>query len=297
MKLVPLNDGIYARIITEQEVNTMRRVKLLFCIPVVCCISFLGCGMFIESALDRAAGAAGEKVGQRVGETVGTAMAGYAEASLRGLSPALMQMYVSSIFSGFFYSGGYYFDYHDYEPGQWTRWEATGMDEGDKFQKAFLKREDDGREWWQVTASSVREGETEEVILEALFSASDEAGTRKMLRLRSLFPGDKEPAEVPVQEDTAAWYHDPVKITQESLEAATKGIESVTTPAGTFTARHVVYRDIRGIAEWWLSDKVPGGLVKYQVTASEDEAGGEREQSTAKLIAFGSGAKSRLQSF
>jgi hypothetical protein len=275
----------------------MRNIKLLFCISVACCIFFSGCGMFIESALDKAASTAGEKVGQRVGDTVGTAMAGYAEASLRGLSPALTQMYVSSIFSAFFYHGGYHLGYHEYEPGEWSRWEATGMDEGDRFQKAFLKREDDGREWWQISASSVREGETEEVILEALFSAPDEAGLRKLLRLRSLFPGDEEPAEIPVQEDTAAWYHDPIKLTQESLEAATKGTETVTTSAGAFTARHVVYRDIRGTAEWWLSDKVPGGVVKYQVTATENEEQGEKEQYRAELIAFGSDAKSRLQSF
>ena len=236
-------------------------------------------------------------MGQRVGDSVGTAMAGYAEASLRGLSPALMQLYVSSVFNAFFYSGGYYFDYHDYEPGEWSRWKTTGMDEGDEFEKAFLKEEDDGKEWWQVVVSSVREGETEVVTLEALFSAPDEAGLRMLLRLRSLFPGDEEPAEIPVQEDTAAWYHDPVKLTQESLEAATKGFENITTPAGDFNARHVVYRDVRGIAEWWLSDKVPGGLVKYMVTESGVEEEEEKGQYTAEIVAFGSDAKTQLQSF
>jgi len=273
----------------------MSKIRFFLCIPIACCIIFSGCGMFIESALDKAAGTAGEKVGQRVGSTIGTAMAGYADASLRGLSPALMQMYVSSIFSAFYYSGGYYFDYNDYKPGEWTRWNATGMEEGSKFEKAFLKKEEGGKEWWQIIASSVREGKPEEVILEALFSAPDESGARKLLRLRSLFPGDKEPAEVPVQENTAAWYHDPVKLTQESVEAATKGIETITTPAGTFSASHVVYRDVRGVVDWWLSDKVPGGLVKYKVTATEAE--GKEEQYTAEIIEIGSDAESRLQSF
>ncbi len=272
----------------------MIRIKIFLCITLASFVLLSGCAMFIESALDSAAGVAGQKVGERVGETVGTAMAGYAEASLRGLSPALMQMYVSSIFSAFFYSGGYHFEYHDYEPGQWSKWQASGMDEGEKFRKAFLKKEDGGKEWWQITATSVREGKTEEVVLEALFSAPDEAGLRKMLRLRSLFPGDKEPAEIPVKDNASAWYHDPVAVTQESLEAATKGIEKITTPAGTFKARHVVYRDVRGIAEWWLSDKVPGGLVKYQVTATEED---DKEEYTAELTAFGDGAKTRLESF
>jgi len=275
----------------------MRKVKLFFCISIALLILASGCAKFVESAIDRAAGTAGDKVGQRIGDTVGTAMAGYAEASLRGMSPALMQMYVSSIFSMFYYNGGYHFDYHDYDPGEWSKWKATGMDEGSDFGKAFLRKEDDGKEWWQIVASGIRDGESEEVTLEALFSAPDEAGSRKLLRLRSLFPGDKEPAEVPVQENTAAWYHDPVKITQESLEGATKGVETITTPAGTFTTQHIVYRDVRGIAEWWLSDKVPGGIVKYMVTSSESSEGGEKEQYTAELVASGSDAKSRLQSF
>lgn len=271
----------------------MRKTRVFFCILLACCVSFSGCGMFIESALDKAANVAGEKVGQQVGQTVGTAMAGYAEASLRGLSPALMQMYVSSIFSAFFYSGGYYFDHQNYHPGDWTRWKAAGMEEGDEFGKAFLKKDEDGKEWWQITASSVREGKAEEVVLEALFSTPSEAGSRELLRLRSLFPGDKEPAEIPVQENTAAWYHDPVRLTKESLEAATKGTETITTAAGTFAARHVVYRDVQGIVEWWLNDEVPGGLVKYRATASESE----EERYTAQLAAFGGDAKSRLQSF
>jgi len=279
----------------------MEKVKVLLCV-ILSSMVLSGCGLlfagrpsgtFMGSAMDKAATVAGEKVGQQVGESVGTAMAGYADASLRGLSPALMQLYVSSIFSSVFYAGGYSFEYYSpFKPGEWTKWKATGMDEGDQFQKAFLKKEDDGREWWQVVASGIRDGKPEEVVLEALFSAPDEAGLRKLLRLRSLFPGDKEPAEVPVQENTAAWYHEPIRLTKESLEAATKGTESVATPAGTFMAQHVVYRDAYGIGEWWLSDRVPGGLIKYQVTPSQ-----EQEKYMVEITAYGTDAKSRLQSF
>lgn len=285
----------------------MNKLKVIFCFVPIVFMAFLpGCGLllggkaggtFIGSAMDKAASVAGEKVGQKVGENVGTAIAGYADASLRGLSPALMQIYVSSIFSSVFYAGGYYFDYANvYEPGDWTKWKATGMDEGDEFQKAFLKKTDDGKEWWQIITSSMREGKREEVVLEALFSAPDEFGMRKLLRLRSLFPGDKEPAEMPVQDNTSAWYNDPIKLTKESLEAATKGIESVTTPAGTFTAQHVVYRDAYGIGEWWLTDKVPGGLIKYQVTGSSEQEG-KASQYTVELVGYGKNASTRLGSF
>jgi hypothetical protein len=286
----------------------MNKLKMLiYVVPlVVFMIAFSGCGCllggshgtgFIGSAMDKAANVAGEKVGQSVGENVGNTMAGYANASLRGLSPALMQMYVSSLFSSVFYAGGYSFEYqNEYKPGDWSKWKATGMEEGSGFEKAFLKKEEDGKEWWQITSSSVRDGKPEEVVLEALFSAPDESGVRTLLRLRSLFPGDKEPAEVPVQENSAAWYHEPVKITDESLKAATKGTESITTPAGTFSTQHIVYRDAYGIGEWWITDKVPGGLVKYQVTQSDSESKKENKYEV-ELIDQGTGAKTRLQSY
>jgi len=284
----------------------MKKINLIFPIMVILvAISVSGCGIlfgggtgFIGSAVDKAANVAGEKVGERVGQTVGTAMAGYADASLRGLSPALMQLYVSSVFSSVFYAGGYSFEYKNaYKPGEWSNWKATGMDEGDEFQKAFLMKMDDGKEWWQIITNSVRDGKKEEVVLEAMFSAPDESGMRKLLRLRSLFPGDKEPAEVPVQENTAAWYHEPIKITEESLKAATKGTESIKTPAGTFSADHIVYRDAYGVGEWWVTDKVPGGLVKYQVTNSQAEADKEENKYTVELLGYGDGAKTRLNSF
>lgn len=261
-----------------------------------------GCGIligktsarFIGTAMDKAASTAGEKVGQAVGESVGKSMAGYATASLGGLTPAMMQLYVSAVFSSFFYAGGYYFDaLNTYQPGDWTKWKATGMEEGEEFQKAFLKREDDGREWWQIISFAMRQGNHEEVILEALFSAPDEVGMRKLLRLRGLFPGNKEPAEIPVQENISAWYHEPIKLTEESIKAATKGTEDITTPAGTFTAQHVVYRDAYGIGDWWLTDKVPGGLVKYQVTNAQEQD----KKYVVELVAYGRDAKSRLGSF
>ena len=288
----------------------MNRLRVLILIvPIIAIMTLSGCGVlfggpgkFLGSAVDTAANVAGNKVGQKVGDTVGTAVAGYADASLRNLSPALMQMYVSSIFSSVFYAGGYTFDYKsEYKPGDWSKWKATGMDEGSEFQKAFLMKDNEGKEWWQITTSSVRDGKPEEVVLEALFSAPDESGLRKLVRLRSLFPGDKEPAEVPVQENSAAWYHEPVKITEESMKAATKGTESIKTPAGEFSAQHVVYRDAYGVGDWWLTDKVPGGLVKYQVTSSQAQEKEATEKSTEKytveLTGFGTGAKSRLQSF
>ena len=40
------------------------------------------------------------------------------------------------------------------------------------------------------------------------------------------------------------------------------GPHIVTGPAGSFSARHVVFGGLGGTNEWWLDDKVPGGTVK-----------------------------------
>lgn len=36
---------------------------------------------------------------------------------------------------------------------------------------------------------------------------------------------------------------------------------AASTPCRTLKARHVVYKTVDGQGEWWLSDKVTGGLV------------------------------------
>ena len=117
------------------------------------------------------------------------------------------------------------------------------------------------------------------------------------MRLRGFFPEDKEPGEIPVQENTSAWHSDPIRLTRDSLKAATKGIDTISTPAGRLKARHLVYKTGQGLGEWWLSDEVPGGMVKYQITSSESKEDSEKDMYGAQLTAFGSGAKSRLQSF
>jgi hypothetical protein len=79
-------------------------------------------------------------------------------------------------------------------------------------------------------------------------------------------------------------------LTQESLDAATVGTESVTTPAGTFSARHIRYTMMGGgTYEWWAAD-VPGGVVKYVVGYGGDNY-------TQTLVAMSSNAATELGSY
>ena len=193
----------------------------------------------------------------------------------------ISQAYV--VFSYSFSMGGYWFGTEDYKVGEWTRFQVV-TDDGDKIiiEKAFLKKLDNGNEWWRVSLKD-SDGEW---IYEALLSPDD----GKLLRLRGK-DADGNVGEIPVTEDTV--YGKTQKLTKESIEGATVGKEKVKTPAGSFNADHVVYNSMgNGKIEFWLTDKVPGRVVKYSIKGQ-----GEGSSFTAVLIDYGKGAKSILKSF
>ncbi len=279
----------------------MRRIE----IPLAICVfAALGCANIIDTAMDRAGTRIGARVGDEVGDQVGKAAAGAVRGSLMDLTPALMQLYVQALFTAGFYHGGYHWDALSYEPGQWTRWKAEGIDQGDELEKAFLKRDKDGKEWWRISAKGKRDGKMEEVIIEALFEPTEDAKElRTLLRLRRRFPDDDEGVEVPVTDDNRAkWYRSPTKLTDESIEGATVGTDKITVPAGSYTCKHLKYAHGAGgdTMEWWVSDKVPGQVVKAVNTrkggSGKADADGKHRRTTV-LAAQGDDAKSRLGSF
>lgn len=180
--------------------------------------------------------------------------------------------------------GGYWIWYRDFKEGEWTRWEITLPDEGDvmEMELAFLKRVPEG-EWWRVQIIPKKE-DSKPAIYEMLLSPE----THTIRRVRRKI-GTLPPEEVPVTENL--YYIKPVKLTKESIEGATKGTETIKVPAGTFTARHVVYASLdgKGRVEWWATEKVPGGVVKAKVV---DEEG--KVSWISVLLSYGTGAKTLL---
>ncbi len=182
--------------------------------------------------------------------------------------------------------GGYWIWNRDFQPGEWVKFIVTGKD-GSSYtlEIAFLKRTPDRKEWWRVSyvpSQNPREG----VTYEALFTS----GLGELKRLRGRFDS-KEPAELPVTQ--GSYVGKPVKLTKESIEGATVGIETVRVPAGTFRARHVKYGSLsgNGSVEWWIDDGVPGGVVRYVIKDNEGVV------VTADLLSFGRGATSILGSY
>lgn len=249
------------------------------------CVSLLvgGCS-YLGTAIDAAANKTGDVVGQRIGEHV-----------VRTWSPMLMNYYNGYLFGLAFNSGGYEIG-EPYTPGQWTKWNAEGpATEGKKpntIERAYLYADKDKNQVWRVKFTDAETNDT--IILEAKFSPD----RSKLLRMRAKYPKDTEPQEVPVDEQT--YYIPPRKLTKESLKGATVGTESITVPAGTFTAQHLKFGSPQGVThEWWNAKGVPGGTVQFRDTAPKqtdqpEGAAVDPDNFTMLLTAHGTGAVTEL---
>ena len=199
---------------------------------------------------------------------------------------AMLTQMAPIVFSYSLGVGGYWIWSKDFQPGEWVKFIVTTED-GSSYtlEIAFLKRTPEGLEWWRVSYIPAR-NPGESLVYEALFT--HDLGELK--RLRGKFD-DREPQELPVTQ--GSYVGKPVKLTKESIEGATVGVETVRVPAGTFRAKHVRYGSIsgNGSVEWWIDEGVPGGVVRYVV---RDHG---RVVVTADLVSFGKGAKSVLGSF
>lgn len=244
-----------------------------------------GCS-YLGTAIDAAASKTGDVVGQKIGEHV-----------VRTWSPMMMNYYNGYLFGLAFNSGGYEIGDTPYTPGQWTTWNAEGRGtEGKKpntIERAFLYLDKDKNQVWRVKFT---DGETNDmIVLEAKFTPD----RGKLLRMRAKYPKDAEAQEVPVDDQT--YYVPPRKLTKESVKGATVGTESVTVPAGTFSALHVKFGSPAGVTqEWWnVAKGIPGGTVQYREAAPKEAdqpegASVDPDNFTMLLTAHGAGAVSEL---
>lgn len=236
----------------------------------------------VESGVDAASNAAGEAVGQALGERL------VSSANLPTAGTAQWNQFMVAqaqvLFNYAFSAGGMWPAEATYEEGEWTKYRiGSESDSGvNTLERAFLMTTEDGNEWWRVRATQQEEA----WVYEALVNPQQ----GEVVRLRSKDP-EGNVGEVPVTEKTV--YTPPQRLTEESVEGATTGRETVDTPAGSFTARRVEYTGGMGGGDvtWFLSDSVPGHVVKYRVTNSGEQAW----EST--LVDYGSDATTTLESY
>lgn len=193
-----------------------------------------------------------------------------------------MTMQARMAFNYTFSGGGLWVGQIGYKPGEYTkfRWEAKG-ENSMTMERAFLKKLDDGKEWWRVSWNV----EKDTWVWEALLDPK----TGQALRMRARDP-EGQTGEVPVTGDML--YNPQAQVTKESLQAATVGTEKVQVPAGTYTAQHVVYSSGGGKVDFWTVDTVPGGVVKYLYNDPK-----ESKTWTSSLIELGKNATTILGSY
>ena len=266
------------------------------------------------AALGLIIGAAGcssvtSKIGEGIGNAVGTKIGNSAGAAVSSRMPAMWtpdftQMYATLLFTVAFHAGSYDVEPKAYQPGDYTRWrmvEASQNGSDATIERAFLTKTADGKEWWRVkyivSDASEKPAKVDTIAMEALFTGDG----GQLVRMRGKFPGDKEAKEMAVTENTYG-YTKPTSLTPESIQGATVGTENVSVPAGSFSARHVKYANMGGGSlDWWTSQQVPGGLVRYSATGPDSDNaaknGPSGRQYTVELTAFGKNAKTEMASY
>lgn len=234
----------------------------------------------VDRAVGRSVDSAADRAGQRMGDSIAAQY-----------NPMMSQMYMQMVFSMAFGSGGYALGQSGYRPGEYTRWSIPNDDSQAKestMERAYLFNDRDGNQWWKVKwVLDASDAARSTLIVEALF----EKGTWKLLRERVKMPNETEGKEVPV--DEASYYQPPRQLTKQSLEGGTVGVERVSVPAGSFTAKHLSYGDMSGNVDFWMVDSVPGGVVKY---GHGTKGGGDDDTRNWQmlLVAYGKGASSEL---
>lgn len=284
----------------------MSRLTLTRVAAIGLALSAVGCKS-VSSAIDSASRKMGEGVGNAVGTRIGNQMGAAVSARMPAVwTPDFTQVYASYLFAVAFHAGSYDVEPVEYKAGDYTRWRIVEMskDGNDaQIERAFLQKTSDGKEWWRVamfvTDASQKPAKSDTILMEALFSADNS----QMLRMRAKFPGDKEAKEVAVTENTYG-YAKPIALTSESIQGATVGTESISVPAGSFSAKHIKYGNMGGGSlDWWSSTQVPGGLVKYSSTGPENSGSSSSNSApsknsyTVELIKFGRDAKSVTGAF
>lgn len=249
---------------------------------------FTSC-FFVEEAVETGVNSAASAAGEEVGESIGQQLAPTAQLPTHGTG-AWNQFMVSQaqvLFGRAFAAGGMWPAEASYAPGEWVKYQTTvsGDSEAalDTLERAYLKETSDGNQWWRVRG--FQEGDS--WVYEALVDPTQE----EVVRLRAKDP-EGNVGEVPVTENTV--YQSPQRLTEESIEGATVGTEQVETAAGTFSTRHVEYQGGAGggTITWYLSEEVPGHVVKYQIENEQQETAW-----TSTIVAHGTDATTTLDAY
>jgi len=218
-----------------------------------------------------------------------------AEEPLAALGPGNVRAYASSLLQLLHYQGGYEMPIESYEEGEYTEWQGSGVSQGETFQRVLFSVREDGAEWWRYEARSRAMAGAEIVYTAEILLSAPERGDRRLLRMRVRYPGDETPSDVSVGDGTSGRWRveSRQQLDGKRLEESVVGEQTLQTPSGAIETRHlrVGRTGGEGAMNWWLSEEVPGGVVKFNETVPGED-GGARQRYEFELVDYGEGRTS-----
>jgi hypothetical protein len=184
----------------------------------------------------------------------------------------MTQVYVSQFYALYWYAfaaGGFYFDDSTYEVGQGTVWSLTSSDDDEevRLEKALLSLEDDGSKWWRVGFSQ----EGTELIYEYLISPE-----YQLIKMRFKDVGQNKVGEYVFETGEGQYGPTEVEpITPEDYAEYRTGTASLRVGAGEYDCDVLEYSYADDTDKWnftwWVSEDVPGSLVKFYWELNDGE--------------------------
>ena len=178
----------------------------------------------------------------------------------------------ASVYWSMFAFTGWFADDLNYEIGDETMFRITYRENRDEesytYTRTLLREEPDGRRWWPLEVDWT--DFDDEQLPTAYEFVVDE--NHDILRLRYMDPVT-ERISTYEPHDPAAWRARTFRRIDDPEQYASRvRMEQVRVPAGTFRAD--VYRSHDEDVEftWWLSDEVPGSLVKVEGRTVDDQS-------------------------
>jgi hypothetical protein len=250
---------------------------LAIAVVLIVAFSISGCGLILDTTFDQAVVEAEVNVGEQVAA---------------GMMAPVYRAYALSLMAAYFWAGGYWLSWHPYQPGEWTKWshEIKQARESSQQQplfveKAFLKRNDDGSEWWRVKAFQQEEKDT--FVFEALFSPDK----TQIVSMRAKM-GDNPVEEVTFEEGENSF---PAPSMFDEQVFARHRVGSLEMALGFLdvSAEHIRFSapDGSGQVDFYFSKNVPGGLVKYHFMNQQGDT------YTLQIAAHGTDATTELGSY
>ena len=151
---------------------------------------------------------------------------------------------------------------------------------------AWRDKLSDGTAWWRLHYST----DEEKILYEYLLDSE-----MNILKVRYKNPETGAVEEwVPEPSEEAGQEEEVQEFSEEDYARYSQGRETITVKAGTYTADHIVYEDeeTNGRFEWWVTDEVPSGVVKYLGMNPE-----ENSEVTGELVDVRTDYRTELRSY